>query len=298
MELKKYKELVWADVMRITGRTWAQITHHPDFEEAESQLASDYRHHKTDFEDGKIDAAVFEKGCVSASSSCLRLCFDDFRAKNVVLNIPHSSDRGVLQHGWDEAVLDSVNRWTDWHTDALFNVDGEPNINAAVFPLSRFVCDVERLENDPLEAKGQGIIYTEFDGVKRAGAYSKKDLMALYYTHIDNLKRHLTQDSVLVDCHSFPSDLSDVEICIGYNEDWSKPKPATLETIKKAFDGYKVGMNTPYSNSISPKMPFPYQSVMIEVNKSAYLDGDNNVDVEKFDALRARILGIYKELAD
>jgi putative restriction endonuclease len=38
------------------------------------------------------------------------------------------------------------------------------------------------------------------------------------------LRYNLCPDALLLDCHSFPSELSDVDICIGFNEDWSKPK--------------------------------------------------------------------------
>lgn len=36
-----------------------------------------------------------------------------------------------------------------------------------IFQLSRFIIDAERLEHDPSEAKGQGIIYTDFGGFHR-----------------------------------------------------------------------------------------------------------------------------------
>ena len=35
--------------------------------------------------------------------------------------------------------------------------------------------------------------------------------------------------------------------------------------------GYKVGVNSPYSNSETPDCDFRYQSMMLEVNKRAYL---------------------------
>ena len=47
-----------------------------------------------------------------------------------------------------------------------------------------------------------------------------------------------------------------------------------IEYIKDLFSshGYKVGINDPYSNSITPKSKFDYKSVMIEVNKRCYMD--------------------------
>lgn len=72
----------------------------------------------------------------------------------------------------------------------------------------------------------------------------------------------------------FPSELSDVDICIGYNENWSKPSKDTIELAVNLFEdcGYKVGINEPYSNSETPDCPFTYQSMMLEVNKKVYLE--------------------------
>ena len=68
--------------------------------------------------------------------------------------------------------------------------------------------------------------------------------------------------------------MSDVDICIGFNEDWSKPHKATVELAVNLFEdnGYKVGINEPYSNSETPACPFSYQSMMLEVNKRRYME--------------------------
>ena len=71
-----------------------------------------------------------------------------------------------MQYGWKVDVMPYVNRMTDWHTDILFNRE-DPRIKSVVFPLSRFVCDVERLENDEMEKIGQGICYERFREAKR-----------------------------------------------------------------------------------------------------------------------------------
>ena len=45
-----------------------------------------------------------------------------------------------------------------------------------------------------------------------------------------------------------------------------------IETIMDVFNGFKIAINEPYSNSISPILSFNYQSVMIEVNKKLYMN--------------------------
>jgi N-formylglutamate amidohydrolase len=134
---------------------------------------------------------------------------------------------------------------------------------------------VERLPYDPLEEIGQGILYEKFNGLKRLiGVEERRGLMAYYLGYIKNLKEMLNEHSLLIDCHSFPSDLSDVDICIGFNNDWSKPTDFVIDLITGFFEheGYKVGRNKPYSNAISPKTSFNYNSIMIELNKRIYLD--------------------------
>ena len=126
-----------------------------------------------------------------------------------------------------------------------------------------------------MEEIGQGIIYRKFDGYTR-GELTKENkdrLLAVRMDYLNSISNALNEKSVLIDCHSFPSELSDVDICIGYNNDWSNDRNITnkvIEIFKK--HGYKVGANTPYSNSITPPTDIKYTSLMIEVNKKVYLN--------------------------
>ena len=136
---------------------------------------------------------------------------------------------------------------------------------------------MERLINDPLEKEGQGIIYTSFSGVHReVDVEEKKRLMIRYTAHQEELKSLLNEHSLLIDCHSFPSELSDVDVCIGVNDDWSRPSDFVIGIVKEGFDrqGYKVRVNEPYSNSIAPVTNFIYSSLMIELNKRIFMNED------------------------
>lgn len=90
---------------------------------------------------------------------------------SIVLNIPHSSSEfpGTAKDGWENGIDVHIQRWTDWGTDRLFGMASsmDPRIHPVTFPWSRFFCDVERLENDPLEKIGQGIVYSSFEGIGR-----------------------------------------------------------------------------------------------------------------------------------
>jgi N-formylglutamate amidohydrolase len=56
-----------------------------------------------------------------------------------------------------------LDRLTDHYTDELFDHRGPPEFATVRFPVSRFVVDPERFEDDaqePMAARGQGAIYT------------------------------------------------------------------------------------------------------------------------------------------
>lgn len=201
------------------------------------------------------------------------------RFENIVLNVPHSSNCLPCNSGWSNlAELDKeIRKWTDWHTNILFNPSKElrSKIIPCSFEYSRFYVDVERLEYGPLEKIGQGIVYTDFNELHRdVDDFLREHCMRLYESYISRLACFIEKNTLLIDCHSFPSDLSDVDICIGFNDNNSKPKDEDIEYIKDLFSshGYKVGINDPYSNSITPKSKFDYKSIMIEVNKRCYMN--------------------------
>ena len=202
---------------------------------------------------------------------------------NIVLNIPHTSINGIFDTTigrWAHSSFflnDCVKDWTDWYVDYLFCND---RATAVVFPYSRFVCDAERLIDDEMEKVGQGIIYTEY-GIYKRGELSeeaRRILLGIWQSHQDQLAQCIntsTNPTILLDCHSFPQRMSHYDICIGYNEDWSyHHKLVAMIRDEFKHSGYSVGINTPFSNSITPKANKPYLSVMIEVNKRIYLNED------------------------
>ena len=176
--------------------------------------------------------------------------------KRIVLNEPHASVEGLYDNQlsfWnidEHFINDIVLKWTDWHTDYLFHGHRSGNIRTVRFPYSRFIVDAERLWNDPLEQHGQGIVYKQFEGYSRiVPKENEKQLLGLWHWHQRRLSESLCEDALLLDCHSFPSGISDVDICIGFNEDWSKPDKDIID----------MAVNL-------------YESMMLEVNKKAYME--------------------------
>lgn len=221
--------------------------------------------------------------------------------KKIILNIPHSSDRLPLGSGWTDpaAIAKEVRRWTDWYTDSLFSpeVDLADRVVPVVFGLSRFCVDVERLIDDPLNAIGQGILYERFGDCRRR-IIGRNALMNEYHGFILRLSSELIPESLIVDCHSFPSDLADIDICIGYNDDASRPDQEMIDRVARLFDGagFKVGLNNPYSNSITPKMPIDYKSLMIEVNKRCYMDERTLARTMGYDIISGLVNDLYHDV--
>ena len=202
---------------------------------------------------------------------------------DIILHIPHSSGRIEVDDlaKWSGDVGACVRRLTDWHTDRLFASDME-GVHAMVFDYNRFYCDVERLVNDPMEEIGQGIAYCRFADCERV--LSEEDKTEIYniYSVWHRKFAELCKDCsypLIIDCHSFPTDMAeDVDICIGFNDDWSNPGEELLQMMCDLFAnvGYRVAFNRPYSNSMVPQSGDVQncKSVMIEVNKSVYLNAD------------------------
>lgn len=202
----------------------------------------------------------------------------------IILNIPHSSNYfPENQFDWDNGIEEYIEKWTDKFTDKLFS-SVNTDVISYIFPYSRFYCDFERLIDDPLNKIGQGIVYTEFEGIKRNINQKQIDNVMDVYNHFMGglqlkLQKYLDDGytPILIDCHSFPKELSDVDICLGINDDWSQPNDKLLDLIIKHFSDYNltVGVNTPYSNSIAPIVNGTYTSFMIEINKGLYLNSKN-----------------------
>jgi N-formylglutamate amidohydrolase len=208
------------------------------------------------------------------------------KPNKILLNIPHTSVNGIFDRelgGWQRNAFfinDCVMKLTDWYVDMLFATD-RPQVSAVAFPYSRFVCDAERLENDAMEAVGQGIIYTVYEGYKREprSEEQREKIMGLWHEHQSKLVTEIEDGStVLLDCHSFTGGIRDCDICIGFNDDWSFD-PAVVYGIERIFkkSGYSTAINSPHSNSITPKTDKRYSSVMIDINKRVYLCGDSNL---------------------
>lgn len=233
----------------------------------------------------------------------------------IILHIPHASSsfdfarQEELETVWRRMAEPLI----DWYTDELFMPScHNERVIPIVFDTCRTLVDVERMCHDPLESKGLGITaYSLLQGHKvRESIEEDIRYMKKYLDHHHRLANLLVEhhNSLIIDCHSFSSrptvlqpDVSrnhDVDICIGFNDDIIKPDKDTLDIVEQHFSekGYKVSFNIPYSNSKTVETPAIYKSLMIEINKSLYMDECTLQKNAAFESLKYDIESLYKKL--
>lgn len=216
---------------------------------------------------------------------------------NLVLAIPHAAGSASdVEWTSETCVAKFRDRWTDWDTDKLFLVKMK-NVAVVSCAMSRIDVDVERLENEDDRLCN----YRHISKTKRLPSHSQWNRrLAEWFRYREELMLAASNGErpLILDCHSFPSDLAnDVDICIGFNTDDTKPSDTTINTVSKAFRaaGYSVAYNHPYSNTIAP---FGYRghSLMIEVSKKCYLDSDERHIGNGFDKLHQTLASVYRLL--
>jgi N-formylglutamate deformylase len=241
-------------------------------------------------------------------------------AQIAVLHIPHSSRHVPAEERQtilldDAALNNELLRMTDAYTDELFPVT-PVEAGRVIFPLSRLVCDVERFpsdENEPMAARGMGVIYTRTSmGQPLRDQPTASDRQVLvdrwYWPHHSTLDR-LVSDVVaqsgvclIVDCHSFPSVALPYEldqksrradICIG--TDGFHTPSAVRDAIGAAAqaEGYSVAVDAPFSGALVPlaswRKDHRILSVMIEVNRGLYMEERSGKKKQSFGRVRAAL---------
>ena len=250
----------------------------------------------------------------------------------IVVHIPHSSTNIPKQFQQEflpekEKLHSELLCMTDWYTDELF---ARPGCLAIVHQYSRLVCDPERFldpEDEMMWQKGMGMYYTRMsdgDLLKRSPLISAEGLRAygkalkIYQQHhsrlADAVQHQLTlfDMALLVDGHSFsetvlpyePKEnhhLKRPEICLGADAVFTPNH--LLDTAKEYFTqaGLEVAVNTPFAGTMVPE-PFyslqdkRVQSLMIEVNRSLYMDERTGKKKETFDEMKDVVQGFLKTI--
>lgn len=235
----------------------------------------------------------------------------------VIVHVPHAStlipasETASMKLG-ENALRAELLTVTDRYTDELFNLRS-PAIRRLVFPVSRLVVDPERFcddEAEPMARLGMGVIYTRTsDGQVLRDPVDGPERDRLLSTYYDPHHRTLTgmvrealschDRCLIIDAHSFPSrplscdlDQSHLrpDICLG-TDDYHTPK-VLLETAYRVMQDqqWSVAVNRPYAGSLVPmnfyRTDRRVSSIMIEVNRSLYMDEQTGAKLPRFDEIR------------
>jgi len=238
----------------------------------------------------------------------------------VIAHIPHSStlipEKVLGQFLLAETDLQrELLRMTDRFTDELFALPAAM-ATMIVFPVSRLVVDPERFEDDSKEemvAKGMGVVYTKTSdrrALRRPITSAEREaLISKYYApHQRKLSAAVaralssSRTCLIIDAHSFPSAPLPYEddqtperpaICIGTDAYHTPPdlERATVEAFRREFDS--VAVNRPFRGALVPtdyyRKDKRVRSIMIEVNRSLYMDEETGQKTAGFGGVRARI---------
>jgi N-formylglutamate amidohydrolase len=237
----------------------------------------------------------------------------------VVLHIPHASTEIPPSEATElaisgETLAQELLRMTDRYVDELFDLGGRAT--RLVFPVSRLVVDPERFPDDadePMAARGMGAVCTRTsDGRQLRSSLDARErqrlLQAYYFPHHAMLER-LAVDAIadhgrclIIDAHSFPSsplpcDLDQTphrpDVCIGTDRYHSPTWLQQAATNAFRSLGWRVELNRPYAGSIVPgsfyKKDARVHSIMVEVNRSVYMNEDTGERSAGFDEVRQKV---------
>ena len=185
------------------------------------------------------------------------------------------------------------------------------NLSLINFDISRLLCDVERFlgPEEIMEQYGMGYCYERaYDGkrIKKITPELKAAALVYYREHharLDALARQYPR-VLLIDLHSFsekilpPGRQTEAplpDICIGTDEQYTRELLAD-ETERIFRDaGFSVTRNYPYTGTMVPSALLKGEtvcdliSVMIEINKAAYMDNAGGVYAETQRRIREAI---------
>lgn len=251
---------------------------------------------------------------------------------SLIFHIPHASqdipntymDQFLLRY---EELYDEHLRLVDRYADELFDPSG---YHSVISPVSRFLCDVERFSNDdeePMARVGMGAVYlntTDGKPLRRDLTKKERDHLIEEYHRKNERSVELYQGeailsngfALIIDCHTFPSlplpcdenqAIPRPDICIGTDEDQTSPQVVELVTNYFTELGYSVSMNTPYAGTYIPRKYLlrkkktdvaresaaKVESIMIEVDRSLYMDEKTGEKLPQFNELQNRLRALW-----
>jgi len=236
----------------------------------------------------------------------------------LIANIPHSSVH--IPSLFRQSILLSHNDlkqelllMTDRYTDELFYCVHELGGVSILYNYSRLAFDPERFEDDDKEvmaSRGMGVIYEKTSSGKnlrnRPSPEEREHLLATYYRPYHRALQIEVEDllsqfdrCLILDCHSFPSRPLPYEldqnpfrpdVCLG-TDSFHTPEQLTHDIQRFLSDkGLSSMINRPFSGTYVPLKFYGsdnrVMSIMIEVNRSLYMDEETGARLPGFYGVR------------
>jgi len=242
--------------------------------------------------------------------------------EHYLIHLPHSG-RDILSHYMSDYFLaadelkENIDQYCDLYTDELFG-DLFEHFGGVKSNHSRLFFDPERFGDDgaePMHKKHRlGWFYENAILTKKPlrKLDNKANIRAYYDAHHKELNRKTAEKLSLygrcsvIDCHSFSNErywfhdanLALPDICIGFEDNHVDKELVAI--IQKEFEGYDIGINTPYAGALVPTdywgKDFRVKSVMIEINKRLYLEPDNITKSKDFETIKEKLNNILQIL--
>jgi N-formylglutamate amidohydrolase len=246
----------------------------------------------------------------------------------VIAHIPHGSTFIPLdvRHSLllsDEDLKKELILMTDSYTPELFAGIVASGGLALVNNFSRLVVDPERFESDEKEkmsSKGMGAIYTrtacQLMLRKEPSAKEREKLLSTYFRPYHKALRKEVQKMLdqfgrclIIDCHSFPSkplpyeldqSIDRPDICIGTDPFHTPHGLIALICSFCETNEVKVAIDKPFAGTYVPLMYLGkdkrISSIMIEVNRSLYMNEETGDRLSQFSQTKWMIDSLIKEI--
>ena len=201
----------------------------------------------------------------------------------------------------------------DSHMADLIPYEYVPECEAAVFNISRLLCDVERFlgPEEVMERYGMGFCYEQaYDGtkIKNVTENLKKKTLKYYQKHHALIDRLCSRYSriLFIDLHSYSDeivmkdflrlDMDTPDVCIGTDPDYTPPELTGI--VQKHFErnSYTTAINYPYSGCFIPdavmkkKIDCDCAAIMIEINRRIFSADPDSETVSKIREIIGQIV--------
>lgn len=165
--------------------------------------------------------------------------------------------------------------------------------------------DFEEMMKSPKLRYYDNIVLNYINGIfvpsncdKRIHPFKSSNIQTSLLLYGDGVKTILDEHTLVIDGCSLSPNQIGIDVCIGVNDDWSRPSNFVVGLVEEGFrrHGYKVRVDELCPEPLSPLIDIRYSSVMIAVNKHQYINGRTIDEKDETSKLKQTLGEIYSVL--